>query len=218
MKRVFILLFVALIAVACAPSQSAIETAVAQTQAAEPTATSLPTATPIPTATAAPTATATPEATAAPLSQLALTYDDIPSALQEYYSKTAVDLKARLNIDAAQATLSRAWVPVRAGAGSNIIVSLARLETNAQAIKASALIKQNYMGGGKSSNLPTSKLALPDSIWAVETNDGYLVAGWVSGRIVVAIEFQIITGADMASNQAVVALLAQAQEKRLRGE
>lgn len=57
MKKILPVL--AFLLVACGPSQGQIETAIAQTQAAAPTATSVPTETPKPTATLVPTETAT---------------------------------------------------------------------------------------------------------------------------------------------------------------
>lgn len=60
MKKLSALLLIALLLVTgCQPSESAIQTAVAQTQAAQPTSTPQPTATQIPTDTPMPTATAT---------------------------------------------------------------------------------------------------------------------------------------------------------------
>ena len=57
MQKITYLLVAILILSACAPSESFIQTAVAQTQTALPTSTVAPTATPIPTATIQPTAT-----------------------------------------------------------------------------------------------------------------------------------------------------------------
>lgn len=58
-----LLLFISILS-ACAPSETAIQTALAQTQSAKPTETELPTSTPALTETSAPTDTSRPEATA----------------------------------------------------------------------------------------------------------------------------------------------------------
>jgi hypothetical protein len=64
MKQITILFVLSvLFLVSCQPSEGIIQTAIAQTQAAQPTATELPTSTPIPTASASPRATLPPTPT-----------------------------------------------------------------------------------------------------------------------------------------------------------
>jgi hypothetical protein len=64
MKQITILGFLSVMfLVSCQPSEGVIQTAIAQTQAAQPTATGLPTGTPIPTDSATPTATIPPTPT-----------------------------------------------------------------------------------------------------------------------------------------------------------
>lgn len=198
-----ILVFLALVLSACGPSPAQLETAIAQTQAALPTATPIP-----PTATLEPTPTPKPK----PLTELVLAHDSFPSDFTDLYDKNPIKIDTRLDIDVAVESVSFFY---SADDAPGLIINLVRLQNAGQRVRVNRLLKENFTASGDAVKMPSIRVELPDDLWLVETNDDWVIAGWSNGREIALLEWERLGSVELETQVIAMALFIQAQNNTL---
>ena len=215
--------------VACSPSEGAIQTALAETQAAIPTATLTlvpptetptptftPTETPTPTPTETPTATETPtqSPTATPLpglSEVMLTGEEVNQLLNVWMP---VGLKQNLNNCVADCA-SMIWIE-RGQGRSNLLIYLVMVKTAEQGEAFRRNLVSSNIEEGYQEFAPPAVISLPDVTWVGtrEKQEMYVVTQF--NEIVVVVYLNNPDNFNEASDGAVAAALyAQMQIEKL---
>lgn len=162
MKKITFFLLIAVLLASCGTSQSAIETAIAQTAAAIPTTT----LTPEPTATPVPTATVIPSP---PILDSFVTNADF-GTLSKYYEDMPLTVKSLINVDYALQEycglyLSKTEIGL-------IVICLYEFKDTPLAKSVASLQKKEYLKTGEIITIPsTSKVQIPDNFWAIDAGD-----------------------------------------------
>lgn len=167
MKKFTILILFAILLTACGTSQSAVQTAIAQTAASQPTPTSTATLPPPPTATPEPTSTKIPSP---PLVDSFVTNDDF-ATLAEFYQEQPLPVKSLFDLNSQLQEYCGYYVS-KADLG-DVVVCIYEFENSVKAQAKNILIQKTLLTTGTRMTIPlSSKVAVPNDFWAVDNPDG----------------------------------------------
>lgn len=165
---IIILVVLSILLSSCGTSQSAIETAIAQTAAAIPTVT----LTPEPTATLIPTATPIPTATEVPSPPLLDSFVSVADfgTLADFYQDMPMTVKSLINIDYAEQEycglfLSKTEI-------GEITICLYEFKDTPLAKSVVSLQEKEFLKSADKITIPsTSKIPTPSNFWAIDHED-----------------------------------------------
>jgi hypothetical protein len=221
MRRIWEIVSLALLLIACAPSQASIQTAIAQTQAALPTATAshtpqptaTPTATPVPSAThtAVPSATLEPGATRPPtLADAILSHAEVDGVLPGWYLDSPLNISGEIF---SQGEERQGWLFSGRGAEGSLIVYLIRWANETVARAAARSLFGEERQGGEVLDYPLNFNQFAGMVYSPSKDSVLLV--YSSGLVMVYIDMDVPAGRQPGDLGDALAGLGRAQLDKL---
>ena len=208
-KDLILLLSLILFFSACAPSQNAIQTAIAKTEAARPTATSIPpTNTPLPTATPTLLPTFTPVPKTA-LHKLLVTINDFATFSEYYKPNPLLNDKIAAPVGTVLDSCEESFEFGNLSFIGDVTIGLYRYEDELKAQYANHFLKDS--AGDTNISITSTELKLPDDIWGKVDISGDVSVGATYKDVVINVEIVKTTGLEAPgmAYEAVILLKSQ---------